>query len=160
MALVKCAYCGSQTVDKKSNDYTRYNDKNYHLKCAQLQKEKDDFFKYLCLVLGLKAPGPRIYSQANSFITKYHFTYAGMQRALYYLYEVKKHKDPYSIENKTIGLIPYCYEEAQNYFDRVEVKREQAETINKIAQANEKIINVKMVEGKKKTPTYNLDEVE
>ena len=43
MALVKCAYCGSQTVDKKSNDYTRYNDKNYHLKCAQLQKEKDDF---------------------------------------------------------------------------------------------------------------------
>lgn len=160
MALVKCAYCGSQTVDKKSNDYIRYRDKNYHKQCAQLQQEKDDFYQYLCLMLGLKAPGPRIYSQANSFISKYHFTYSGMKKTLYYLYEVKKHKDPYSIENKTIGLIPYCYEEAQAYFNKIEYKKEQAESKNKISQTHEKIINVRMNENKKRTPTYNIDDIE
>ena len=160
MALVKCAYCGSQTVNKNSSDYIRYKNKNYHLECAKLQEERDNFYSYLCLILGLKAPGPRIYSQANTFIKKYNYTYEGMRRTLYYLYEIKKHKDHYSIENKTIGLIPYCYDEAQAYFDKINLKKKRAEDDNKVSQLHEKIINVKMGEGKVRTPTYNIDEIE
>ena len=160
MALVKCAYCGSQTVDKKSNDYVRYKDANYHAVCAQLQQEKDSFYSYVCFRLGLKAPGPRIYSQANSFIKKYSYTYHGMEQALKYLYEVKNHKDNYSIENKTIGLIPYCYDEAQEYFNRIEQRKELATMSSDICRAQEKIITVKMNEPKKRNTTYNLDEIE
>lgn len=157
--LVYCAYCGSQTVDKNSDDYARYNNKNYHKICCEKQKEKDSFFHYVCFIMGLKSPGPRIYSLAAKYITEKNYTYKGMENTLYYIYEVKKHKDKFDIENKTIGLIPYYYEDAQRYFNKIEFKKSKIEeTANKILK-EEKVIKVKIEPHTQRKLTYNIDEV-
>ena len=84
MALVTCAYCGCKTVDKFSQDYIQYKGKNFHRECGEKQKEKDNFYSYVCEIFKLKAPGPRIYNQGNSFVEKYGYTYLGMQKTLYF----------------------------------------------------------------------------
>lgn len=57
---------------------------------------------------------PRIRKQINEFTTKYGYTYSGMLKALNYFYEIKGN----SIEksNGGIGIIPYVYKDAYNYY--------------------------------------------
>lgn len=159
MALVTCAYCGCKTVDKLSQDYIQYKGKNFHRECGEKQKEKDNFYSYVCEVFKLKAPGPRIYNQGNSFVEKYGYTYLGMQKTLYFIYAVKKHANDRPIESKSIGLIPYYYDEAQEYFKRIDKKKE---TIRKeIMSTTEEIISVKMApRARKAKPAYTKEEIE
>lgn len=159
MALVTCAYCGCKTVDKLSQDYIQYKGKNFHRECGEKQKEKDNFYSYVCEIFKLKAPGPRIYNQGNSFVEKYGYTYLGMQKTLYFIYAVKKHANDRPIESKSIGLIPYYYDEAQEYFKRIDKKKE---TIRKeIMNTTEEIISVKMApRARKAKPAYTKEEIE
>lgn len=159
MALVTCAYCGCKTVDKLSQDYIQYKGKNFHRECGEKQKEKDNFYSYVCEIFKLKAPGPRIYNQGNSFVEKYGYTYLGMQKTLYFIYAVKKHANDRPIESKSIGLIPYYYDEAQEYFKRIDKKKE---TIRKeIMSTTEEIISVKMApRARKAKPAYTKEEIE
>ena len=52
--------------------------------------------------------------QINKFALDYNFSYSGMQKALTYFYEVKGN----SIEkaNGGIGIVPYVYQQAYNYY--------------------------------------------
>lgn len=159
MALVTCAYCGCKTVDKLSQDYIQYKGKNFHRECGEKQKEKDNFYSYVCEVFKLKAPGPRIYNQGNSFIEKYGYTYLGMQKTLYFIYAVKKHANDRPIESKSIGLIPYYYDEAQEYFKRIDKKKEMIR--KEIMSTTEEIISVKMAPRVRKAkPAYTKEEIE
>lgn len=159
MALVTCAYCGCKTVDKLSQDYVQYKGKNFHRECGEKQKEKDNFYSYVCEVFKLKAPGPRIYNQGNSFIEKYGYTYLGMQKTLYFIYAVKKHANDRPIESKSIGLIPYYYDEAQEYFKRIDKKKEMIR--KEIMSTTEEIISVKMApHARKAKPAYTKEEIE
>ena len=159
MALVTCAYCGCKTVDKLSQDYIQYKGKNFHRECGEKQKEKDNFYSYVCEIFKLKAPGPRIYNQGNSFVEKYGYTYLGMQKALYFIYAVKKHANDRPIESKSIGLIPYYYDEAQEYFKRIDKKKEMIR--KEIMSTTEEIISVKMApRARKAKPAYTKEEIE
>lgn len=159
MALVTCAYCGCKTVDKLSQDYIQYKGKNFHRECGEKQKEKDNFYSYVCEVFKLKAPGPRIYNQGNSFIEKYGYTYLGMQKTLYFIYAVKKHANDRPIESKSIGLIPYYYDEAQEYFKWIDKKKEMIR--KEIMSTTEEIISVKMApRARKAKPAYTKEEIE
>ena len=159
MALVTCAYCGCKTVDKLSQDYIQYKGKNFHRECGEKQKEKDNFYSYVCEVFKLKTPGPRIYNQGNSFVEKYGYTYLGMQKTLYFIYAVKKHANDRPIESKSIGLIPYYYDEAQEYFKRIDKKKEMIR--KEIMSTTEEIISVKMApRARKAKPAYTKEEIE
>ena len=159
MALVTCAYCGCKTVDKLSQDYIQYKRKNFHRECGEKQKEKDNFYSYVCEIFKLKAPGPRIYNQGNSFVEKYGYTYLGMQKTLYFIYAVKKHANDRPIESKSIGLIPYYYDEAQEYFKRIDKKKEMIR--KEIMSTTEEIISVKMApRARKAKPAYTKEEIE
>ena len=159
MALVTCAYCGCKTVDKLSQDYIQYKGKNFHRECGEKKKEKDNFYSYVCEIFKLKAPGPRIYNQGNSFVEKYGYTYLGMQKTLYFIYAVKKHANDRPIESKSIGLIPYYYDEAQEYFKRIDKKKEMIR--KEIMSTTEEIISVKMApRARKAKPAYTKEEIE
>ena len=159
MVLVTCAYCGCKTVDKLSQDYIQYKGKNFHRECGEKQKEKDNFYSYVCEVFKLKAPGPRIYNQGNSFVEKYGYTYLGMQTTLYFIYAVKNHANDRPIESKSIGLIPYYYDEAQEYFKRIDKKKEMIR--KEIMSTTEEIISVKMApRARKAKPAYTKEEIE
>lgn len=153
----RCPYC--YKVERGSEDHVKYNNKNYHKSCGQLQKEKDELVAYLCFIFGLKAPGPTITRQINTFIDKYHYTYTGMKQALQYFYEVKHNKDKNDIDNKSIGIIPYIYGEAQEYFNNLEIKKERLRRQGKnISEDN--VVIVKMQDKQIKRPRYNLEDIQ
>lgn len=60
-----------------------------------------------------------------------------MLNALKYYYEVLKH--PISMEYNTLGIIPYCYQKAQEHFNKIETAKE----INK--DVGEIVMNVKEI---------------
>ena len=52
--------------------------------------------------------------QMKDFVENYHYTYSGMKKALVYFYEIKK--NDISKANGGIGIIPYVYRDAYNYY--------------------------------------------
>lgn len=65
-------------------------------------------------LLGEEFISPRVRKQINSYIETYNFTYSGMKKALVYFYEVKGNDK--SKANGGIGIIPYVYRDAYNYY--------------------------------------------
>lgn len=119
--LVKCHFC-EQKVEK--SEAARYDNKNFHPHCLEEYKAKLELIDYICKTFGFKTgkPGPRIYSQIKLYREKNHYTYLGMKNSLIYFYEIKKNN--LNDKNKeTIGIIPYIYEEAQEYFSKLENKK-------------------------------------
>ena len=57
---------------------------------------------------------PRIRKQLNTYAEQYGYSYSGMKKALVYFYEIKGN----SIEkaNGGVGIIPYVYQDARNYY--------------------------------------------
>lgn len=108
----------------------------YHAHCYALVLDRKSLMAYICQLFRLKAPGPVIYSQRKTFMKKYNYTDAGMLKTLRYLYEVQKTKIDGAKER--IGLIPYAYDEAQEYF--IKEENQKKEIAQKMADA---IINQK-----------------
>jgi hypothetical protein len=153
--IVKCSFCGQGVIKLEAQ---RYKNKNYHSNCAELQKQKDELTEYICRLFSLKAPGPRIYAQIKSYLEKYpYYTYAGIKQALVYFFEIQKK----SIDkaNQGIGIVPYVYDDAQEYFNRITIRQERvatelSDTLSVAAQE----IKIKKQEKKKKN-LYDMEKL-
>ena len=149
--VYKCFECKENV---HSDDAVGADGHYYHSNCYALTLDRKAFMTYVCQLFGLKAPGPVIYSQRKNFMTKYKYTDAGMLKTLKYLYEVQKNKVDGAKER--IGLIPYAYDEAQEYYSSQENKKK--EIANKMADAinNQKteIIYVKRIYNEKKESNF------
>jgi hypothetical protein len=151
--IVKCSFCGQGVIKLEAQ---RYKNKNYHSNCAELQKQKDELTEYICRLFSLKAPGPRIYAQIKSYLEKYpYYTYIGIKQALVYFFEIQKK----SIDkaNQGIGIVPYVYDDAQEYFNRITMRQERvatelSDTLSVAAQE----IKIKKQEKKKKN-LYDME---
>ena len=157
--LVKCQYC-QQMVDKDVS--VRFEDKNFHEKCCQDYKDRKKIYKYVAHLFGFKSenrPGPVIISQLKNFMEKYpYYTYEGILNALTYFYDVKKGSKKKASEG--IGIVPYVYDEAQEYYQKLNYKQEKvAETIIKQLDKEPVVIKVKKQREKKEKPLYNLEEL-
>jgi hypothetical protein len=154
---VKCNLCGAQ-VEKLEG--VNYKDKWYHHHCHDLVLDKEELMTYICRVFGLKAPGPKVYSQRKNFIEKYGYTDRGMLNALKYHYEVQKGSTSKAQEG--IGIIPHVYGEAQEFYKNMANKQEKfGEQLQKTLD-NQQIITVyvKPKEAYKKKPKlYDLAEL-
>lgn len=137
---MKCAEC-EKLVDK--DQAVKYNNKNFHPQCYGAKLERQELFDYICMIFKLKKPGPKVNSQRRTFIDKYGFSDVGMLNALKYIYEVKKDNPAKAREG--IGLIPYVYEEAENYFKQQErIQQEIAISMAAaIEQTKTKVIHIK-----------------
>lgn len=122
MHRVKCKYC-SQYFDRDKEPFKQISAQRYaHLKCAiaaenektQAEKDKEDLENYIMQLLEEDYISPRVRKQLNSYIEQYNFTYSGMKKALVYFYEVKGNDKRKA--NGGVGIIPYCYRDAYNYY--------------------------------------------
>ncbi len=102
-----------------------------HKSCAATHPadDKEKLILYILQLYGLKDDFvlPRYMLQLSSFEKQYNFTYSGMLKALKYWYEVKKHPVD---KTKGLGIIPYVYKQAYDYYYSLWLAEEQNKTKN------------------------------
>lgn len=118
---VKCHMCGEQVLvsERVADDQGFW----YHPNCLIQQQKRNELLGYICMLFGLKAVGPVVYSQLKRATQGFGYTYDGILKALKYFYEVK-HGDKEKA-NESIGIVFYVYDEAQTYYNFIKAKQNQ-----------------------------------
>ena len=109
--------------DRDKEPFKQISERRFaHLKCAiaaeneksQAEKDKEDLEKYIMELLNEEFISQRVKKQMNGYIEEYNFTYSGMKKALVYFYEVQGNDKKKA--NGGIGIVPYVYRDAYNYY--------------------------------------------
>ena len=61
---------------------------------------------------------------------KYNYTYKGIHHALQYYYEVTHH--PISMTYNTLGIVPYVYNKAEEYYKKISDARSRNKKVGEI----------------------------
>lgn len=61
---------------------------------------------------------------------KYNYTYKGIHHALQYYYEVTRH--PISMKYNTLGIVPYVYSKAEEYYKKIGEARTRNKKVGEI----------------------------
>jgi hypothetical protein len=88
-------------------------------------KEKQQYYQYLRQIIEENELSAKVYALTEDCIKRYAFTYKSMYQTLVYLHEIIE-KD---LTGDVVGIIPYYYSEAMQYYD----------SINKVAELNENV---------------------
>lgn len=161
---VICAYCKKSMSKKDENCVMIGNNKYVHKACQELenQREKTDKEKleeYIKELFQISYIEPRIKAQIKKYVEEYNYTYSGMQKALYYYYEIKGGDK--SKANGGIGIVPYVYQNAYNYFYELWLAQQKNKDVRiELYQPRVKEIVIPRPERKiKKRPLFTfLDE--
>ena len=70
--------------------------------------------EYIKKLLNISVLTPKVNKQIQSYRTDYNYTYTGIHKSLTYFYEVKG--NDISKANGGIGIVPYVYKQAQDYY--------------------------------------------
>ena len=81
---------------------------------AQEEKDRETLEQYIIQLFKLEHMDGRITLQIKKFMQDYNYTYSGILRTLKYFYEVKQ--NDLSKSNNGIGIVPWVYQEAYNYY--------------------------------------------
>jgi hypothetical protein len=131
--LVKCFYCGL-SFDRDKHPFKQVSGKRYaHEACAKLaedtaQKEEKDkqlLEEFICKLFKEDFVNPRIRKQINQYMREYHYSYSGIYKTLQYWYEIKN--NDISKANGGIGIVPYVYDQAKQYFISIWIAHQQNE---------------------------------
>jgi hypothetical protein len=137
---VKCIYCKG-VFDRDKEPYVQVSDRRYaHKHCAeknQVQKTQSELdyemlVNYIENLFGIDYVNAKIAKQIKDFRETYNYTYQGMLGTLVYWYEVRQ--STLDKANGGIGIIPYIYDQAKEYYS----------TINKTNELNANIKNYKL----------------
>lgn len=134
---VKCLYCGL-VFDAKPNEegkvwYKPRTNRYAHKQCGDhaqdnLTQEQKDFHELYQYVKNEQKENFN-YVQfdkiTKSWIKEYGYTYSGMLKSLLYFYEVKKNSKQ-KLKEGSIGIIPFCYVQAYNYYYDIYTASQQA----------------------------------
>lgn len=122
---VKCPYCG-KSFNRNNTDFVMVGNRYAHRDCAaaakaaKTQEEKDleDLYYYCKDLFGKNLD----FMGCKRMVHKWHkdegMTYSGMKKTLQYCYEIKK----MSLDRAEgrIGIVPYMYNEAKEYWRKVD----------------------------------------
>lgn len=120
---VICAICGKR-FDRDKVQAVKHGARRYsHQSCepsgetVPLPQQDSDLTKleeYIEKLLGKEYNRARVKKQIKDFTEENHYSYSGILKSLVYFYEVKGN----SIEkaNGGIGIVPFVYQDAYNYY--------------------------------------------
>lgn len=136
---VKCLYCG-KTFDAKADEkdivWIKPRSNRYaHLKCAEEkeslqsaeEKEFEALYKYVSAEQGENFNFVQFKKIVNKWKEDYNYTYSGMLKSLQYFYEVKGNSKE-KFRQGSIGIIPFCYVQAYNYYYELYLASQRAGT--------------------------------
>ena len=132
--------CGKQKEAEKTQDEKDYERLYYYVK--EQQKNNFDYIKFKKIV--------------EAWHKDYNFTYNGMYYSLIYFYEVKKNSKQKFIDG-SIGIIPFVYKDAENYYYNIYIASQRAGTGNYDATRSQ-TIEIPPPAAKQRVPKlFNLD---
>mgnify|MGYP005610346695 FL=1 len=116
---VKCAYCQKPMSKKDADCVMIGNNKYVHKACQELEEkrektDKEQLEDYIKELFNTTYIDPRVRAQIKKYVEEFNFTYSGIRKALVYHYEIKGGDK--SKANGGIGIVPYVYENAYNYY--------------------------------------------
>ena len=120
--LVKCKYCNEQ-FDRNKEPFVEVSNRRYaHKACAEkyqqsTSQEELDYLaleKYIKKLFNKNVLTARIKKQIKDYRQEYGYTYTGMQKTLYWWFEIKKNSIDQA--NEGIGIVPYVYNDALDYY--------------------------------------------
>ena len=97
----------------------------------------------------------------NDYIREYQYTYSGMLKALIYFYEVKGNNK--NKANGGIGIIPFIYKDAYNYYYNlwmIQQSNKDKNVIDYVPKLKEIKIPIPKKEPRKRSVFTFLDEQE
>ena len=77
-------------------------------------KDYKELYDYIMKLFNISFVDPKIQKQIKKYIEENNYTYSGIKKALVYFFEIKGN----SVEkaNGGIGIVPYVYTQAYNYY--------------------------------------------
>ena len=120
--IVTCIYC-KKKFDRDKIPFTQLSERRYaHIGCAataQAEQEKREQAKqklteYIKQLFGLESLTVKINRQIKEYAEEYNYSYSGIYHTLVYWYEIKK--NDISKANGGIGIVPYVYQQALEYY--------------------------------------------
>lgn len=109
--------------DRDKMPFQQVSEKRYaHIAChsraeankVKEERDKETLEKYIIQLFKIEYINPRIRKQLKEFVEDYHYTYSGILNTLKYWYEIKK--NDISKSNGGLGIVPYVYQQAYDYF--------------------------------------------
>lgn len=170
---VKCAVCG-KIFDKEKVKCVRYNSRRYaHYDCfpegevltknppsAAKEQTDGDYRKltdYIFQNFGPNINWAMIGTQIKKLVQDYQFTYSGILKSLHWFYDVKQHPhDKAEFFEKGLGIVPYVYEKAYNYYYKIYQTQEKNE--NTVFTRQKEIVKINSPRAKRKRKLFNLEE--
>ena len=122
MHMVTCKVCGKR-FDRDKCEFVQISPRRYaHLACSQTEEEKldqeekdrKDLEEYIMQLLDETFVNARVRKQIKTYKEEYNYSYSGILKALKYFYEVKKNSTEKA--NGGIGIVPFVYKDAFNYY--------------------------------------------
>ncbi len=112
---LKCPVCESYNYKEEAIYYQ----KRYYCKVCYENKTKEsndykNLIQFICDIYEINVPTGFMFAQIKNFKEQYNYTYKGMELTLDYFYNVKTDNTPDT--DKGLGIIPYIYEEAKQFF--------------------------------------------
>lgn len=150
---VKCPGC-EERFYREDEEFTHVGNRYWHTSCYEKQQSEKDkaekdlrlLEKYICNLFELEFVSPRIRRQINTMVSTYNFTHSGILGTLKYWFEIKD--ESLKKANGGIGIVPYVYNDAAEYFQMLE----RSHFVNKdVDEIERNIINVTIPVPKKKT---------
>lgn len=166
---VHCYYCGER-FDRDKTPCVSVNQRRYaHTDCASAAEEgksKDEhdyeaLVAYIKQLFNITQLPPKINKQIQMYHDENGCSYSGIHKSLVYFYEVKGN----SLEkaNGGIGIVPYVYDTAKQYYTAIWIANQQNQEkakaiLPEMVQTKTVVITIPRPVPKKKTPFNFLDE--
>lgn len=129
--IPKCKWC-NEWVDKSLNDFTKTNSGYYHNSCYEKfeinKQHMQELYSYICEIYKIKFPTGWMMKQIKEYKEKRNYTYKGMELTLRFIYEVEN-KYLLDASETGLGLIPYYYEKAKQYYINLQKIKKSVEKI-------------------------------
>ena len=120
--IVTCVYC-KKRFDRDKLPFVQVSQRRYaHQECSltedqkkdKEEQDKIDLENYILKLFKIDYIDARVRKQIKQYREEYNYTYSGIRKALIYHYEIKGGDKTKA--NGGIGIVPYVYEHAYNYY--------------------------------------------
>ena len=161
--IVKCAIC-QKTFDRDKIQAVKHGARRYsHYDCKPTGEKvpsvkKDEDLQKLLEYINTLFKGQQNQAKVNQSIKKFHnefgYSYSGIQKALYYFYEIKHN----SIDkaNGGISIVPFVYKDAYNYYYDLFMAQQRNENKKPFIERVREII-IKPPKVEKPVKLFDLD---